>query len=264
MKECVPVPTRKPDTQVEQKTREDQAVLYRQGSGDLNPLHVDASFAAIMGFKKPILHGLCSLGFSVRHVIDTFMGGDHTAFKAVKVRFSKPVIPGQTLVTEMWRGDNNRVHFQTRVKETGDLVITNAYVDFNRKLGAKMRADGKKNSGAELNSGAIFDAMGERISAEHVKKINAIFMWVITKNGKEATKWTVDLKSGNGKVYEGEPKDGAKPTTTLTLDDDDMVKLVGGQLNPQQAFMSGKLKIKGNIMLTQKLQTLFNDVKAKM
>jgi 3-hydroxyacyl-CoA dehydrogenase/3a,7a,12a-trihydroxy-5b-cholest-24-enoyl-CoA hydratase len=54
---------------------------------------------------------------------------------SVQVRFSKPVIPGQTLVTEMWAGDaNNRVHFQTRVKETGQVAISSAYVDFNRPI----------------------------------------------------------------------------------------------------------------------------------
>jgi acyl dehydratase len=45
----VPVPTRAPDQSTEQKTNDDQAVLYRQGSGDLNPLHIDASFAAVLG-----------------------------------------------------------------------------------------------------------------------------------------------------------------------------------------------------------------------
>jgi len=55
-----------------------------------------------------------------------------------------------------------------------------------------------------------------------------------------------------------------KANTTLTLEDGDMVKLVDGTLNAQQAFMTGKLKIKGNIMLTQKLQSLFADARAKM
>lgn len=83
----------------------------------------------------------------------------------------------------------------------------------------------------------------------------------------------MDLKSGSGAIHKGDPKEGAKPGVTLTLDDDNMVKIVSGQLNPQQvpsppplssspqlhgwleqAFMSGKLKLKGNIMLTQKLQ----------
>lgn len=66
----------------------------------------------------------------------------------------------------------------------------------------------------------------------------------------------VDLKNGPGEVYMGTPKDGAKPSVTLTLEDEDMVELGAGKLNPQKAFMSGKLKVAGNVMLTQKLQPL--------
>lgn len=62
----------------------------------------------------------------------------------------------------------------------------------------------------------------------------------------------MDLK--NAKVYAGSPE--SKPSTTLTVSDDDFMQLAEGKLNPQQAFMKGKLKITGNIMLAQKLAPL--------
>lgn len=63
----------------------------------------------------------------------------------------------------------------------------------------------------------------------------------------------MDLKKVT--VYEGGPKN-CKPNTTLTISDDDFMDLASGKLNPQTAFMRGKLKVTGNLMLAQKLGPL--------
>ncbi|KAK1635276.1 short chain dehydrogenase [Colletotrichum phormii] len=123
-------PSRHPDVVVEEKTTEEQAALYRL-SGDYNPLHVDPAFAKMGGFKAPILHGLCFFGVAGKAVYERF-----GPVKNIKVRFAGTVIPGQTLVTEMWK-DGGKVIFQTKVKETGKLAIGGAaaeLVDDKSKL----------------------------------------------------------------------------------------------------------------------------------
>lgn len=112
-------PARAADHVVEELVKPDQAAIYRL-SGDYNPLHVDPSFAKMGGFKAPILHGLCSFGIAGKAIYDKY-----GPFKNVKVRFAGPVIPGQTIITEMWR-EGNKVTFQCKVKETGKPAIAGA------------------------------------------------------------------------------------------------------------------------------------------
>jgi multifunctional beta-oxidation protein len=112
-------PKRNPDAVIEEKTTEEQAAVYRL-SGDYNPLHIDPEFSKVGGFKVPILHGLCFFGISSKHVVKQY-----GPYKNIKVRFAGTVIPGQTLVTEMWKV-GNKVVFQTKVKETGKLCISGA------------------------------------------------------------------------------------------------------------------------------------------
>lgn len=123
-------PARSPDKVEEFVTSPFQAQLYRL-SGDYNPLHVDPMNAKMMGFKVPILHGLCSLGIATRAVIKAFANNDSSRFRALKLRFSKPVLPGQTIVTQMWKdgAHPNRIVFNCIVKETGTIVISNAYIE---------------------------------------------------------------------------------------------------------------------------------------
>ena len=113
-------PDRDPDLQVTQPTRPEQALLYRL-TGDRNPLHTDPAFAARGGFATPILHGLCTYGFTGRALLHAVCGGDPARFGCMSGRFSQPVLPGETLITSIWRDDDGAL-FQT-AKPDGTVVI---------------------------------------------------------------------------------------------------------------------------------------------
>ena len=109
--EKVEFPDAEPTHQVTYTTREDQALTYRL-SGDRNPLHSDPSFAAMGGFDRPILHGLCTYGFTGRALLHTLCDSDPSRFRSMNGRFSRPVLPGDSLTVSMWV-DGNQALFRT-------------------------------------------------------------------------------------------------------------------------------------------------------
>lgn len=114
---------READFRIEETTSPEQALLYRL-SGDLNPLHADPEFAANVGFPQgPILHGLCTSGYMVRHVAKGGCGGDATRITGFESSFKKPVWPGDTLVTEGWTVEPGKIALQVSVKERSEVVV---------------------------------------------------------------------------------------------------------------------------------------------
>lgn len=115
------------DFRIEEVTSAEQALLYRL-SGDLNPLHADPEFAARVGFEQgPILHGLCTYGYMVRHVAQGACGGDATKITGFEGQFRRPVWPGDTLVTEGWNVGPGKIALQVSVKERNENVLTAAW-----------------------------------------------------------------------------------------------------------------------------------------
>jgi acyl dehydratase len=113
-------PEREPDLRVEEQTRPEQALLYRL-TGDRNPLHTDPKFAARGGFSRPILHGMCTYGITGRALLHAVCDSDPARFGAMSGRFTRPVLPGETLVVSIWREDSGAL-FQT-AKQDGTVVI---------------------------------------------------------------------------------------------------------------------------------------------
>ncbi|XP_024537146.1 enoyl-CoA hydratase 2, peroxisomal isoform X2 [Selaginella moellendorffii] len=113
-----------PDFEFEDQIRPNQALLYRL-SGDMNPLHSDPKFAADAGFQRPILHGLCTLGYAVRAIIRCCCDGDPTRIATISSRFLHHVYPGETLVTLMKKEQGeSSISFKCKVKERGKVVLS--------------------------------------------------------------------------------------------------------------------------------------------
>jgi acyl dehydratase len=120
-------PGRKPDASVEYHTLPHQAIIYRL-SGDYNPLHIDPQMAAMAGFDRPILHGLCTFGNVARAVIQAMCDNDPRRFRSIKARFASPVFPGEAIVTDMWKESATEIIVQAHVPQRNVDVVKNARV----------------------------------------------------------------------------------------------------------------------------------------
>jgi 3-hydroxyacyl-CoA dehydrogenase/3a,7a,12a-trihydroxy-5b-cholest-24-enoyl-CoA hydratase len=124
-----------PDACVEEDISSITAQLYRL-SGDYNPIHIDPTSAQLSGLPAPVLHGRCTLGIAVRHVLTRFGDGDPARFVSCAARFAKPFTPGERLLTRMWQdgAGGGRVLFQCVVREgEGErMVLTNGVVELRQ------------------------------------------------------------------------------------------------------------------------------------
>ncbi len=117
-----------PDHVVTYPTLRDQAFVYRL-SGDRNPLHTDPAFAAIGGFDRPILHGLCSYGFTGRALLHAVCGSDPARFEHIEARFAAPVLPGDSLTIKMWSAGSGETLFTTTAVDPDDPSTERVVID---------------------------------------------------------------------------------------------------------------------------------------
>jgi 3-hydroxyacyl-CoA dehydrogenase/3a,7a,12a-trihydroxy-5b-cholest-24-enoyl-CoA hydratase len=261
-------PDRAPDKVVQDKTSENQALLYRL-SGDWNPLHADPAFAKAMGFARPILHGLCSFGFATRHVAQAFAPeGNVDHVKSIKVRFASTVLPGQTIATEMWKESDTRIVFRCKIAETGEVCISNAAIELWKELPRPRQrtaataahpptapaappaaATATPAAATAATSGDIFRAIARFVAGNPAtaEKVKTAFLF---KLSAPDTRWTIDLSTPPGSVTEGV---AGAPTCTLELSDADFLAMATGKVDAMKLFSSGALRISGDIMASQKL-----------
>ena len=248
-----------------QRVADSAAALYRL-SGDANPLHIDPQFAQAAGFPRPILHGLCTLGMATHHVAISFLD---QRIRAIRVRFVKHVFPGDEIETQMWRVSPTRVVFKV-IKNGSEAVIDQSFIEFfsSDSTGKGEAIAGKEMSSTQPKSNGVikeivgkFEGLPESVKAAQVKKIGGVFEFKIGADAGNGDVFYFDLKNGKGAVGVGAFPGPGKADITVTVPRaNDFQALVSGQLKGQEAFMKGAVKIKGNMMMAMKLDSLFKSL----
>ena len=109
------------------EVKKDQSLIYAEASGDHNPIHVNEEFAKSVGFKGVILQGLCTMAFTSKAVIDSYLDRDPTRLRRLKVRFSKPVYMGDVIETRMWTageaGPRKIIHYYSVNQDEVPVIL---------------------------------------------------------------------------------------------------------------------------------------------
>jgi acyl dehydratase len=120
------IPARDPDFVCDLDTLPQQALIYRL-SGDFNPLHALPEVAREVGFDRPPIHGLCTMGVVTHALLKSCCDYDPDRFQHIRLRFSAPVYPGETIRTEIWQ-EAEHIAFRARSVEQDKVVINNGYL----------------------------------------------------------------------------------------------------------------------------------------
>lgn len=178
------------------------------------------------GYPRPILHGLCTLGFSVRHALSVYANYASESLDQLKCRFVGVLVPGETIETKLWRetkeekkntttsGNNNnqRIYFETYNRETGKKLVAGGFVDINidnlvessnpktkfivigeehQKAAVEMGAQDKNEVKCKIDdifSGWLVTKIKENESI--VKYVNTVYQFNITKEKKHCATWS--------------------------------------------------------------------------
>jgi acyl dehydratase/putative sterol carrier protein len=272
--ETLDIPNREPDFIVEATPSPDQPLLYRL-SGDTFGLHVDAEFAKMVGFERPIMHGLCTYGFACRALMTSLTPGNPGKVRRLACRFLQALYPGEPIKTLVWKTKVGTAVWRTINASTGDVVIERGLFEYGEippagegarvERSNQLTGDNPSTSrtkedrpavGAEIGElsmvKAIFEKMPSIFNADAAKGVDATFQFNIS--GEGGGDWYAEVKGGACKVEAGLHPN---PTTTIKMDAPDFVDMINGKLPAMQAFTSGKLKIGGDIMKSQLITRLF-------
>lgn len=122
------MPDRPPDAVCDLPTPANMALLFRLSLGDHNALHADPEHARRVGFEQPILHGIANLSIAVHAALRALLDYNDERIAGAQARMSGPVLPGDTLRSELWR-EEATIYFRCSALERGGLVIDGGRID---------------------------------------------------------------------------------------------------------------------------------------
>jgi NAD(P)-dependent dehydrogenase (short-subunit alcohol dehydrogenase family)/acyl dehydratase/putative sterol carrier protein len=132
-------PDRAPDLEEAVTPAKDQPLLYRL-SGDVYPLHADTKFAQMSGFDRPIMHGLCTMGYACRLLIKNLFPDQPERMKRLRVRFSKPLYPGTPISIQIWKTGDQKALFRVVNNEKGEIAIDRGIVEWISEAESELKA----------------------------------------------------------------------------------------------------------------------------
>jgi NAD(P)-dependent dehydrogenase (short-subunit alcohol dehydrogenase family)/acyl dehydratase len=141
-KKQVLIPDREPDMVVEAAPTVDQPLIFRL-SGDTFQLHVDDEFAKMAGFKRPIMHGLCTHGYACRALIESLCPGQPQKVRRLDCRFKRPLYPGVPIKTLIWKIDEGRALWRVINADTAEVVMDNGVFEYGDIVKDEIRFDGR-------------------------------------------------------------------------------------------------------------------------
>ncbi|XP_066924599.1 hydroxysteroid dehydrogenase-like protein 2 [Clytia hemisphaerica] len=145
-----------------------------------------------------------------------------------------------------------------------DYFVEGAEEFFMQQGGELKKATkGQKSSGGSSSAGGVDDLFASitgLLNEEMTSKVGAVYRFVLS--GDQPGNWVLDIKNGPGSVTKDAPED-IDSSCTMIMDSNDFTKMFKGELNSMQAFMSGKLKIKGDMAQALKLEKLMKTVQNK-
>jgi NAD(P)-dependent dehydrogenase (short-subunit alcohol dehydrogenase family)/acyl dehydratase/putative sterol carrier protein len=135
-------PDRDPDVVAEAAPSPDQPLIYRL-SGDIFQLHADPEFARMVGYEKPIMHGLCTYGFACRALMAQFTPGEPGKVRRLACRFSRTLYPGESIKTLIWKTQEGKALWRVVNAVTGELVIDNGIFEYGPVPKDEIRFDSR-------------------------------------------------------------------------------------------------------------------------